>query len=119
MPDVVVYFRRGKAEPRGLVTVPPDLVVEVLSPAPRDQKRDRIDKQEEYAAFGIRYYWLVSPELRVIEILELGSNGRYVHAQNISSGSISVTGCDGLVLDADAFWAAVERMETEEPGHDE
>jgi len=114
MADVVVFFRRGKVEARGLVTVPPDVAVEVVSPDPKDQKRDRIDKLAEYAAFGIRYYWLVYPELRSIEVLELGSDRRYVHALGLTEGAVSVTGCDGLEVDLDALWREVERAEHEE-----
>lgn len=114
MADVVVWFRRGRVEPRGLVTVPPDIAIEIVSPEPRDQRRDRIDKLEEYAAFGVKYYWLVEPQLRAIEVLELGADGRYVHAQNISAGAVSVVGCEGLTFDADDLWREVERAETEE-----
>ncbi len=115
MADVVVYFRRGKVQARGLVTVPPDVAIEIVSPDPKDQKRDRIDKLDEYAAFGVRYYWLVSPELRSVEVLELGADGRYVHAQNLSTGSAPVVGCEGLTLDVDDLWREVARAENEEP----
>ncbi len=114
MADVVVFFRRGKIEARGLVTIPPDVAVEVVSPDPKDQKRDRIDKLVEYAAFGIRYYWLVYPELRSIEILELGRDGRYVHALGMTEGAVSVVGCDGLEVDLDALWREVDRAENED-----
>jgi Uma2 family endonuclease len=115
MADLVVYFRRGRVEARGIVTVPPDIVVEIVSSDPRDQKRDRVDKHEEYAVFGVRYYWLVSPELRTIEILELGPDGRYIHAQNLTLGLAPVQCCPGLTLDLDALWREVERAEKEEP----
>lgn len=115
MADVVVYFRRGRVQARGIVTVPPDVAIEIVSPDPKDQKRDRIEKLDEYAAFGVRYYWLVSPELRSVEILELGADGRYVHAQNLSSGTATVVGCAGLTLDLDDLWSEVERAENEEP----
>jgi len=115
LPDVVAFFKRGKFEARGLVTVPPDIAIEVVSPEPADQKRDRVEKLDEYATFGVRYYWLVSPELRAIEILELGSDGRYVHAQNITSGSKPVVGCDGLVLDSDDLWREIGRVEAQDP----
>lgn len=115
MADLVVYFRRGKVQARGVVTVPPDIAVEIVSPDPKDQKRDRIDKLDEYAAFGVRYYWLVSPELRSIEILELGTDGRYVHAQNLSIGTATVVSCQGLTIDLDDLWREVERAENEEP----
>ena len=115
MADLVVYFRRGKVQARGIVTVPPDVIVEIVSPDPKDQRRDRIDKHAEYAAFGVKYYWLVSPDLRTIEILELGADGRYVHAQNLTVGAMSVVGCDGLMIDLDDLWREVEHAETEEP----
>ncbi|MBX3189846.1 MAG: Uma2 family endonuclease [Labilithrix sp.] len=115
MADLAVYFRRGRVQARGVVTVPPDIAVEIVSPDPQDQRRDRIDKLDEYAAFGVRYYWLVSPDLRTIEILELGADGRYVHAQNLSAGTSSAVGCEGLAIDLDDLWREVERAETEEP----
>jgi Uma2 family endonuclease len=115
MADVIVYFRRGKVQAHGIVTVPPDVAIEVISSDPKDQKRDRIDKLDEYAAFGVRFYWLVSPDLRTIEILELGGDGRYVHAQNLAAGTASIVGCDGLTLDLDDLWREVVRAENEEP----
>jgi Uma2 family endonuclease len=112
--DLAVYFRRGKIEARGLVTVPPDIAVEIVSPGVNDQRRDRVDKRREYAAFGVRYYWLVSPEARLIEILELGSDGRYIHALDLSAGTSPIVGCEGLELDLDDLWREVERAEREE-----
>ena len=61
--DVVCYAPGRRPEPRGIVRVPPDVVVEVVSPSARDERRDRIQKPDDYAAFGVRYYWIVDPEL--------------------------------------------------------
>ena len=100
--------------PRDQVTVAPDIAIEIVSPSPRDQKRDRIEKLDEYAAFGVKYYWLVDPQLRAIEVLALGADGRYVHAQNITTGTADVVGCDDLRLDADDLWRDVEAAEAED-----
>jgi Uma2 family endonuclease len=121
-PDLTVYLPGSPLPPRrGLVRVPPDLAVEIVSPKPRDVRRDRVEKVDDYAAFGVRWYWIVDPELRSLEILELGADGRYVHALGATAGVIDpVPGCEGLRFDLDALWAAIDRLpaETENPASD-
>jgi Uma2 family endonuclease len=114
-PDVTVYLPGTRVPPaRGLVATPPDIAIEVVSRSPRDQRRDRVDKVDDYAAFGVRYYWLVDPSIRTIEILELGADGRYVRALAATSGSVDVPGCDDLVLSVDQLWSEVDRLAPEE-----
>jgi Uma2 family endonuclease len=116
-PDLTVYLPGSRLPPRrGVVDVPPDVAVEVVSPSPRDARRDRIEKVQDYASFGIGYYWIVDPELRSLEILELGPDRRYAHALGASRGTIeTVPGCEGLVLDLDALWAEIDRLAPEKP----
>ncbi|HET8775792.1 MAG TPA: Uma2 family endonuclease [Thermoanaerobaculia bacterium] len=70
-PDLAVYLVRQQLPRNGAVTTPPDIAVEVVSPTPRDERRDRIEKMDEYAAFGIRFYWILDPWLQSLEIFEL------------------------------------------------
>ncbi|MGH7282477.1 MAG: Uma2 family endonuclease [Polyangiaceae bacterium] len=115
MPDVSWYGPGKKPEARGVVRVPPDIVVEVVSPTPRDERRDRIEKPDDYAAFGVKYYWMVDPEFRSFEVWELGSDGRYVRAAAATSGAaVRVPGYENFTIDLDALWAEVERLEKTE-----
>jgi Uma2 family endonuclease len=109
--DVVCFAPGSAPEKRGVVHVAPEIVVEVVSPSPADERRDRIQKPHDYAAFGVRYYWLVDPELRSFEIWELGADGRYARAMSGVSGRLeSVPACEGLVVDLDALWAEIDRL---------
>jgi Uma2 family endonuclease len=121
MPDVSAFFPGSRMPPRtGIITTPPDLAIEVVSPSPRDGRRDRVEKLKEYAAFGIRWYWVVDPALRSLEILELGADKRYVHALDATDGVIDdVPGCKGLRLDLDALWAEIDQLRPEEESEPE
>jgi Uma2 family endonuclease len=116
MPDVSMFLPGTPRPPRrGLNRHPPSIAVEVLSEAPRDARRDRVEKLQEYAAFGVRWYWIVDPWLRSLQIHELDAQGRYVHVVDVTEGVIErVPGCEGLRLDLDGLWREVELLGAEE-----
>jgi Uma2 family endonuclease len=47
---------------------PPDLAVEILSSW--SDQRDRVTKVELYARYGVRHYWIVDPDTRMLEMYE-------------------------------------------------
>lgn len=51
----------------------PDLVIEILIFATQD--RDRTWKRSIYAKYGVDEYWLVDPDKKTIQVLELGKKG--------------------------------------------
>ena len=72
MPDVV-FFGRAKADafhPDQCLLPMPDFAVEVLSPA--TEAHDRGIKLRDYAAHGVREYWVVDPAAEMIETYDLG-----------------------------------------------
>jgi Uma2 family endonuclease len=111
-PDLTVYLAGTPLPPAsGVIAQPPDIAIEIVSPTPRDGRRDRVEKVADYATFKVRFYWILDPQLRSLEILKLGSHGRYEHLLGATDGQVEIPGCDGFVLDLDAAWAEVERFE--------
>jgi Uma2 family endonuclease len=112
-PDLTVYLPGSRHPPaRGLIRVPPDIAVEIVSSTPRDGRRDRVEKMADYAGFGVAWYWLLDPQLRSLEILQLDPQGRYLHVLGASTGTLeTIPGCEGLTLDLDSLWAAIDALE--------
>lgn len=110
-PDVSVYLPGGrKPQRRGAVGVPPDIAVEVISPTPEDARRDRIEKMDEYATFGIRHYWLLDPDARTFELFELNARGHYERVDAATCGVLRPSGFEGLAVDLDSLWAEVDSL---------
>jgi Uma2 family endonuclease len=70
IPDLafVLDVRRKIVTDRGIEGAP-DLVIEVLSPSTESQ--DRNVKREQYAEFGVPFYWIVDLDRRHIEVFRL------------------------------------------------
>ena len=76
IPDLVFVsnstLERIRTGPR--LTGAPDLIVEILSPGPDNQRRDRVAKMHLYAKFRVLEYWLVDPQSCVVEVHTLEGN---------------------------------------------
>jgi Uma2 family endonuclease len=74
-PDLifVATANLGIIQPRAIFGTP-DLLIELISPS--SVRRDRYDKKELYARFGVKEYWIGDPANKSLEILTL-KEGRY------------------------------------------
>ena len=68
-PDILFVAREHSDRIGEQAYGPPDLVVEVLSPATR--RTDRLEKTVEYARAGVREYWIVDPDGQAVEVFIL------------------------------------------------
>ncbi len=70
-PDLSGWRRHRLPDPGDVrpVDVVPDWICEVTSPS--TASRDRVKKRALYAQYGVAYYWIVDPEARTLEVLEL------------------------------------------------
>ena len=73
IPDLVFIVNERVSEviTGDRLTAAPDLVVEILSPGPDNLRRDRVAKRQLYGRFGVKEYWILDPERRIIEVYVL------------------------------------------------
>lgn len=104
-PDVNVFLPPDLPHPDDVVArVRPHLVVEVVTPRPRDARRDRIDKLRDYAVAGAKHYWIVDPQVHTVEMFRL-ERGRYTVSGAYAAGRAQrLPGFPGLVLSIDQLW---------------
>lgn len=67
-PDILFVSQEhmGRIKEKNIMG-PPDLVIEILSPA--SEERDRVIKRKLYGRYGVRELWIVDPESRTIEVI--------------------------------------------------
>jgi Uma2 family endonuclease len=83
---------------------PPDLVIEVLSPA--TAQRDRELKGKLYARAGVQEYWLVDPQERSIQVLVLREEGYQTAGIYREGSSLTSPLLPGLKLEVVGVFAA-------------
>jgi len=115
IPDLSAFLKLPSRKPKAR-RKPADLLIEIVTPTPADQRRDRIAKVADYASFGAPSYWIVDPTARVLEIYEL-HDGRYLRTGGGAEGVLEIAAFPGLSIDLDALWSEIDRLpdESEEP----
>lgn len=102
-PDICFFSKEKSAhftEEQKLFPAP-DLIVEVLSDSTR--KIDRGIKFEDYQAHGIREYWIVDPEKKLIEQYVL-SGDAYSLVLKSDNGAIKSNVLEGFVIPVESVF---------------
>ena len=104
MPDAQ-FYRAGNSpegQEQGLERGHPDLVIEVISPS--SSSKDRVQKRHDYAAIGVPEYWLIDPEVRILERQVL-RDGAYLMVEPIGGDVIfRPESFEGLEIDLRLLW---------------
>jgi Uma2 family endonuclease len=79
MPDLVYMKAEHKDRRHPTFWDGADLVMEVVSPDPKDEERDWETKPKEYARAGIAEYWIVDPQKQLVRVLTLRGKSYKVH----------------------------------------
>jgi len=74
LPDIAVVCDKSKLTDKGCAGAP-DLVIEITSPS--SASLDKVRKFNKYLQAGVREYWIVEPESRIVSVHILES-GKYV-----------------------------------------
>ena len=104
-PDLLYIAKERRGIVKRRVEGSPDLVVEILSPD--SGRRDKTEKLDLYAKYGVAEYWIVDPTSQVIEFLLL-DQGRYVMMQP-SDNRYQSPRLSEVEIDLAAFWGEVDR----------
>jgi Uma2 family endonuclease len=78
------YARWPGPLPESYLTIPPELVVEIVSPS--NSWDDLLTKVHEYLALGVEQVWVVSPALRTVAVFRQGRGMVELGAEETLSG---------------------------------
>lgn len=76
----------------------PDLIVEIVSPS--STFYDTVEKKEVYGKYGVKEYWLVFPDEKVIEIFISGKEGYVEFCKSKKKGMVKSNVLEGLEIDS-------------------
>ena len=101
VPDIAVFIRANVVERDGYVHSPPELIVEVLSPA--NARSERTEKINDYESLGVPEVWVISPEARTIEVLLL-QEGQLATTAVLRDGGLKPVRFPEASIDIEAIW---------------
>ncbi len=108
-PDVVFFTAEKAAQftRRQMKFPAPDFVAEVLSES--TEHTDRTTKFEDYAAHGVREYWIIDPETERVEQYELAGE-QYQLRVKADSGELRSLTVSGFVVPVRALFDPAENL---------
>jgi len=108
-PDILFFqaSRRNLVSLREVIRVPPDIVIEILSPS--TARHDRGKKLQAYLRFGVPEYWIVDPQLKKITVLALQQAKYHVHGEFKPGQKATSVLLKGFELDVSEVLAGLDQ----------
>jgi Uma2 family endonuclease len=101
-PDIVVYRSGNIAyDENDIICSAPDLSIEILSRS--DNKRQKLEKLDDYARIGVREAWIISPEAQTVEIRVL-KDLKLVVEKIVIEGTLSPTAFPDISIPVAELW---------------
>lgn len=82
-PDLTIICDKSKLAKTGYIGAP-QMIIEITSPS--TVRLDRVLKFNKYEAAGVKEYWIVEPENKIITCFVLEPDGRYGRPKMFSEG---------------------------------
>jgi Uma2 family endonuclease len=96
-PDIVVVCDKSGLRGTGYYGIPP-LLIEIVSPS--SGRMDRLKKFNKYEQVGVKEYWIVEPDAKIISVFVLGDDNRYGRPEIYSDEyTITVSTFDEITID--------------------
>jgi Uma2 family endonuclease len=73
-PDISIVCDQSKLDKQGCIGAP-DMIIEITSPF--SARKDRLQKFYKYEKAGVREYWILEPEEKLVSVFVLGANNKY------------------------------------------
>jgi Uma2 family endonuclease len=103
-PDLLVVCDKTRLDKRGCNGAP-DLVIEILSPS--NDAEEMLRKFQKYLQAGVREYWVIDLERRLIQVHILGK-GRYISSVYDGDTVVPVLILPGLSINLNTLWSVLE-----------
>jgi len=101
-PDISIICDKSKIDDKGCNGAP-DMIIEIISPS--SIKKDRFIKFNLYEKTGVKEYWIVEPDQKLVSVFLLEKNGRFSRPEMYTEeDSIKVSIFPDLIIDLSAVF---------------
>ena len=110
-PDITIICDSSKLDKRGCKGSP-EMIIEILSPS--TAKLDKIIKLNKYEQAGVKEYWIVEPDQRLVNVFLLEPNGKYGRVGIYSDeDKVKISIFSDLEIDLSEVFPVIEEEEVE------